>query len=171
MDGFRTAYRRPDYRADLRALPSLLQGRWFLISAGLIALGFVSYAVYPASGTQLAFTLFSEPPGGPTIPIFLVGFTATRASYLLGLILGVFDLVLLAVFLAASPTVLAGASLSDIIVTGMLTGLPTAVLFAAAAAWYRRFLGATSPRGQQARGGGRSKSAARSASKAASTRR
>jgi len=177
---FRGAYRPAHYREDLAALPGLLLLRtparipltrsvigvpWFIVSAVLVVVGFVGLLVYPAEGTYFMFQLLSLPPGGPTLPVLLVGFTATRASYMLGFLIGVLDLVLIGVYASVLPTTTgASASLSDILTTAALTGLPTSVLFAGAAAWYRRFLVLSSPRRQQqARGSSRSKGGGRPA--------
>ena len=95
---------------------------------------------------QLLFQLLSLPPGGPTLPVLLVGFMATRASYLQGLLIGLLDLVLISVYVAVTPGVTGTSTLTEIITSSAITGLPTSLLFAAAAAWYRRFLRLSSPR-------------------------
>lgn len=171
---FRGAYRQAHYREDLAALPGLVLQRqatripftgivigipWFVVAAVLVVIGFVGYAVYPAEGTAFMFQLFALPPGGPTMPVLLVGFTATRASYMLGFLIGLLDLLLVAIYASIVPTSTGtSASVTDLLTTAALTGLPTSVLFAGAAAWYRRFLVLSSPRRQQpARGSGRGK--------------
>jgi hypothetical protein len=180
MAAFRDAYHAPHYREDLAALPGLLTLRqptripltrtvigipWFIVSAVLVVLGFVGLLVYPAEGTYFLFQLVALPPGGPTLPVLLVGFTALRASYMLGFLIGLLDLVLVGVYATAIPTTTgATASVSDILTTAAVTGLPTSVLFAASAAWYRRFLTLSSIRREQmrrssgGRGGGRAAS-------------
>jgi hypothetical protein len=172
----RDAYHPPHYREDLAALPGLLILRtpfripltrtvvgvpWFLVSAGLVVLGFVAFIPQTAEGALL-FQLLALPPGGPTLPVLLVGFTATRASYMLGFLVGLLDLVLVAILLTVMPSAAGtgGADLGTVLSTSAATGLPTAVLFAASAAWYRRFLALSSSRRQQqlqsrGRGGGR----------------
>lgn len=174
---FRQAYHPAHFREDLRALPGLLTLAqparipltrtvigvpWFLVSAFLVIVGFAALALAPASGGVL-FQLLSLPPGGPTLPILLVGFMATRASYMQGFLIGLLDLVLVGLYVALVPnatpqsgTAQTSAGLTDILLSAAITGLPTSVLFAGAAAWYRRFLSLSSPRGAQApRGGGR----------------
>lgn len=166
---FRNAYQAPHYRDDLRALPELLRGKWFLIGVAITALGFLLYVALPNGVTALVWSVVSLPIGGPTLPIFLVGFTAPRASYLLGPALGIVNLAVAAVVLALMPQLNTGAgSLVDVIVQGALYGLPTAVLFASGAAWYHRFLNLSNPRFGQGRGsqrGGRSKSAQKAAAR------
>ena len=167
---FRNSYRAPHYREDLRALPQLLQGRWFLIAVGLTALGFALYVAVPNGVTALFWSVVSLPVGGPTVPIFLVGFTAPRASYLLGPALGIANLIIAAAVLVAFPTLSSGGSVSDALVQGALYGLPTAVLFASGAAWYRRFLNLSNPRLGQGRNQGRGNNRSKSSAKAAARR-
>jgi hypothetical protein len=166
---FREAYHPAHFREDLRALPGLLTLAqparipltrtvvgvpWFLLSAFLVIVGFAALALDPASGALL-FQLLSLPPGGPTLPILLVGFMATRASYLQGFLIGLLDLVLVGVYVAVVPSATpeTGTDLGGILVSAAITGLPTSVLFAGAAAWYRRFLALSSPRRVQPQGG------------------
>ncbi len=109
----------------------------------------------------LLFQLLSLPPGGPTLPILLVGFMATRASYLQGFLIGLLDLVLIGLYVAFAPSA-QGSNVGDILLSAAATGLPTSVLFAAAAAWYRRFLALSSPRrAAPPRGGGRGRPSGR----------
>jgi hypothetical protein len=163
---FRNAYRQPHYREDLRALPELVRGRWFLVAIGLTVLGFVLYVVLPNPITALLWSIASLPIGGPTLPIFLVGFTAPRASYLLGPAVGIANLAIAAIVIALVPQMSTNGSVVDVVSQGALYGLPTAVIFASGAAWYRRFLGASNPRigGRNPRGG-RSKSAQKAAAR------
>lgn len=161
---FREAYRPAHIREDLAALPGLLilatparipltrtviNVPWFLVSALLVIAGFVAYLASPTNGA-FVFQLLALPPGGPTLPILLVGFMATRASYLQGLLIGLLDLALVGLYAAFVPAAATtNATLTDIVGTAAITGLPTSVLFAGAAAWYRRFLSLTSPRRPQ----------------------
>lgn len=186
---FREAYHPAHLREDLRALPGLLTHAqparipltravigvpWFLVSAFLVIAGFAALAVDPQQGALL-FQLLSLPPGGPTLPVLLVGFTASRASYLQGLLIGILDLVLVGVYVALVPNATAttttttpATGVTDILVSAAITGLPTSLLFAGAAAWYRRFLQLSSPRRMQpAKGTSRSQ---RSGSRAGNRR-
>jgi hypothetical protein len=169
---FREAYHPAHLREDLRALPGLLTHAqptripltrtvigipWFLVSALLVIIGFAALAVDPASGAVL-FQLVSLPPGGPTLPVLLVGFMATRASYLQGLLIGLLDLVLIGIYVTIIPigAPTTGSGLGEVLLSAAVTGLPTSILFAGAAAWYRRFLQLSSPRRPQpAKGGSR----------------
>jgi hypothetical protein len=107
----------------------------------------------------LLWQVLSLPPGGPTLPVLLIGFMATRASYLQGLLIGLLDLALVGVYIVLLPgaTGVSPGGLLGVLIQSAVTGLPTSVLFAGAAAWYRRFLTLSSPRrAQPAKAGGRS---------------
>ena len=163
MASFRNAYRPAHYREDLAALPQLVRGRWFLISEALVVAGFLGAVLLPSSTiTLFAFQTLTLPPA--MIPIFLVGFTAPRASYLLGFLVGLTDVVLYSLFIVYIAPPVAGAPIpiGEYLVSGLTVGLPASVLFSAAAAWYKRFLAMSSPRRQPAKAANRSKSGARS---------
>jgi hypothetical protein len=162
LGSFQKAYHRPNYREDLRLLPTLLRGPWFLVGAGLVVVGFLAEVLFPNyTGSNLLFSLVTVPPA--MVPIFLIGFTAPRASYLLGLIVGILDLILyvifIAVFLPRPPD--ESLPIGEVFLNGVVTGLPAAALFAAAAAFYRRFLALTSPRTRAGASSSRGKSANR----------
>jgi hypothetical protein len=159
-DAMRAAWHRPDIRADIAALPSLLVTRWFLIPLALVLVGIVGVLVLPTNYvTGLFFQLMVLPPA--MAPVFIVGFFAKRASYLLGLIISVIDVIGYSVFvvivlptLAASP--LAGQKQGELILSAVTVGPLSGIFFAAGAAWYRRFLSLSSaqrarPRSNQQR--------------------
>jgi len=150
MAALRSSYHRPDVRADLAALPPLLLGKSFLAALGLILVGAIASLVYPGySGSVLLFQFLTYPPA--LAPIFLAGFFAPRASYLLGLIVGVFDAIVYSVLLVqVAPTLdlAPGSTLGGYIITSLLSSAATGIVFGAGAAWYRRFLQLTSPRRQ-----------------------
>jgi hypothetical protein len=163
VSAFRNAYHPANYREDLAALPKLVRGRWFLISEALVLAGFLGAVLLPTSTiTLFAFQTLTLPPA--MIPIFLVGFTAPRASYLLGLIVGLTDVVLYSLFIVyiAPPVAGSAVPIAEYLTSGLTVGLPASVLFSAAAAWYKRFLALSSPRRQQAKATSRPKSNARS---------
>jgi hypothetical protein len=162
---FKGAYRPAHYREDLAALPQLVRGRWFLISLAVVAVGLVGSVLIPSSFTALLQSLLALPVGGPTLPIFLVGFTAPRASYLLGGLVGLFDLVLWTVVAVAAPSLVGSVDPQTVVVNGAIYGLPTAVVFAAAAAWYKRFLALSNAGRPRPSGSSRSKSSGRSAAR------
>ncbi len=146
---FRGAYRQPNIREDLRALPSLLRSRGFLVAV-LLVLGAAAIAVlFPNyDGAAFAFELLVW-PGSAIGPQLVAGFFAPRASYLLGLIVGalqgvVFTLMLTGVGVLGAQV--PADQLANVLFLGFVSGPISGMLFAAAAAWYRRFLAATNPR-------------------------
>lgn len=149
LGSFRAAYHPARVRDDLRALPSLLRSRAFLGALLLVLAGGVAVAALPNyTGTRFALE-FLVWPGQALAPQLVAGFFAPRASYLLGLIIGLVQgLVFMGVMAGVGPTIglpitseLMGTLLGLSFVTGPISGL----LFAAAAAWYRRFLSLSSP--------------------------
>jgi hypothetical protein len=160
---FRGAYRPARYREDLAALPELVRGRWFLVSVGLIVVGFGA-SLIPNALTPLVFQTLLYPPA--MLPIFLVGFTAPRASYLLGLIVGIVDVLLYSLWVAvASQGTVSNIPTSDLLLTGLTVGVPAGVLFAAGAAWYRRFLALSSAGRGQTRSSNRGRAGAKAANR------
>jgi type IV secretory pathway VirB6-like protein len=167
---FRAAYRPANYREDLAALPKLIRGRWFLIALGLVVVGFIGALFAPNALTLFAFQTLTLPPA--MIPIFLVGFTAPRASYLLGLLVGIVDVALYSLYVVTIAAPASGSTIpiGDFLFSGITVGLPASVLFAAGAAWYKRFLALSSAGRAQRGSSGRSKSGSKSAAKAGGRR-
>lgn len=163
MAAFRGAYHPARPREDLRALPSLLRHWSFLAGMGLVLFGAAVALLVPGyTGSAFAWELLVL-PGSALAPQLVAGFFAKRASYLLGLIIGLFQGIVFSVVLtqfadrmgATLQTDQVGSLLTLSFVTGPLSG----ALFAAAAAWYRRFLALSSPRRPQQGGRPASKSA------------
>lgn len=141
---FRNAYRPARIREDIAALPSLLTGRAFLISLALVVGGVAAVAAVPGNAvTNLAFQALVVPPA--MAPIFIVGFFARRASYLLGFIVAVVDVAAYTVFVyAVAPGIatepIDPAQQQQLVLSALSVGPLSGIFFAAAAAWYRRFL-------------------------------
>jgi hypothetical protein len=143
---FRSAFRPLDLPGDLKALPRLLINRAFLIPAALIV---AIAAVIVVTGGQELITrelsqFFLAPP--PLAPVFIAGFLAPRASWLLGGILGVVQSV--AVFVIISTPTLAplvGVPDTGTFASSMLVSVVFGAFYAAAMAWYKRFLRAANP--------------------------
>jgi hypothetical protein len=170
MSAFRGAYRPANYREDVAALPQLVRGKWFLISLALVFAGFIAWVVLPNTVTFFLFQTLTLPPA--MLPIFLVGFTAPRASYLLGLLVGLVDIVLYSIYVVyiASSATTDAIPVADFLFSGLTVGLPASVLFSAGAAWYRRFLALSNAGRSRPSGSNRGKSGARSAAKPATRR-
>lgn len=158
MAAFRGAYHPARPREDLRALPSLLTHWSFLAGAGLVLFGaIIAYAVPGYTGSAFAWELLVL-PGSALAPQLVAGFFAKRASYMLGFLIGLFQGIVFTVFLTQFASRLGAelpaGSLGNLLTLSFVTGPVSGALFAAAAAWYRRFLALSSPRrAQQGRAG------------------
>ena len=153
---FRAAYHRANIREDVAALPGLLRTRSFLGAVALIAVGTAGVALAPQNPiSQLLYQSLLYPPA--MAPIFIVGFFAPRASYLLGLIVSLIDVALFAVVVyvvlpaTATTTPVDPAAQAQAVYSAISVGPLSGIFFAAAAAWYRRFLNLTNARAQQRR--------------------
>jgi hypothetical protein len=180
MASFRNAYHPIRLRDDLAAAPKILT-HWGVLAAAGIAI--VSTAVFimatadlagsldfslsdPLQGRQigtasnisyLVISMFVTPP--PAAGAFLIGFTAKRASWLGGLAFGIVAAICYAAVLMspAGRLLTAGTPTGPFVLQAAALAPIGAALFAAAAAWYRRFLDLANPnrgrpRPQQGRG-------------------
>jgi hypothetical protein len=152
----RASFRPLNVREDLAAFPSLLRHRslWLPILVTIAS----TVAVVVTQGkdvvTQFLFAYFVMTPalGG----VFLAGFLAPRASWLLGAIVGLVAAGGYVGIVAFAPEAVAStapsaAKVQDIAVSAFLLSPVMGGLFASLAAWYRRFLTLTNPnRGRRA---------------------
>jgi hypothetical protein len=149
---FSKAFRPVDLRGDFAALPMLLRNRAFFIPLALIA--GVALVVVLTGGTEpISNTLsvyFLAPP--PVAPVFLAGFLAPRASWLIGGLLGAFAALVIVIILSvpsmqALTTSTTGASVLDPGIVGysFFLSIIGGAMFAAVAAWYKRFLFLANP--------------------------
>jgi len=149
---FRQSIHPLDVRADLMALPQLVTHKALLIPAA-ITIG-STVLVLATGGTDflsaILYTYFVQSPaiGG----VFLAGFLAPRASWLLGVIIGLLSAIGYTVIIFSgvlgSPS---QAAMQDVIVAAFVLSPVMGGLFAAGAAWYRRFLQLSNPnRGRRA---------------------
>ena len=149
---FRQSIHPINVRADLMALPKLVTDKALFvpvaITVGSTALVLTAGATNFASA--LLYTYFIQSPaiGG----VFLAGFLAPRASWLLGVIVGLlsaacYTVVILSGVLGTPSQ----AAMQDVIVAAFVLSPVLGGLFAAGAAWYRRFLQLSNPnRGRRA---------------------
>lgn len=171
LSAFRAAYHPAHLREDLRALPKLMTSRALFGGLGLVLVGAVAAYAFPGyTGSAFAWELLVL-PGSALGPQLLAGFFAPRASYLLGLIVGLFQGLVFTLFLTQFAsrlgTDLPADKVGNLLTLSFVTGPVSGTLFAAAAAWYRRFLSLSSPkRATQGRAG-----SGRPASKAAAAKR
>jgi hypothetical protein len=156
---FRLSFRPLDVRGDLAALPSIaIRSKALWVPLLLVIGSTIAFAITKGEDivTQFMFAYFIQTPaiGG----VFLAGFLAPRASWLLGIIVGLvaaacYSILITTVFaavVAASPV--PGAA-QDAILSAFALSPIMGAFFAAAAAWYRRFLQLSNPnRQRQAKG-------------------
>jgi hypothetical protein len=155
MDSFRLAYHPVHIREDLRAIPELLRSRAFLAATALLLVGGAAWLIFPLrQGSVLLWELLVV-PGSALAPQLVGGFFAPRASYIIGFILGVLQTVVFVLVSLSPPVVAAYEALqpdsaplmrADQVLSALVSSAVTGALFAAAAAWYRRFLSLSSPR-------------------------
>ena len=148
---FRGAFRPLDIRGDIAALPSLAIRSKALWLPLLLTIGStIAFAITQGADlvTQFMFAYFVQTPaiGG----VFLAGFLAPRASWLLGLIVGLvsaicYSLLILTVFSAVAASSSVQGVARDAIISAFALSPVMGAFFAAAAAWYRRFLNLTNP--------------------------
>jgi hypothetical protein len=165
---FRNAYRPLDLRGDLRAAPVVLR-HWGVLAAAAISIAAsvvfilstndlaasIDYTLSdPMAGksvgtmsniSYLVISMFVTPP--PAAGAFLIGFTAKRASWLGGLVFGIVAAgCYIAVLSSPAGRLLTGGQSAGQYIAQAAALAPVgAALFAAAAAWYRRFLDMANP--------------------------
>lgn len=155
---FREAYRPAKVREDLVLLPRLLTTRAFIAATLLVLLGAALLLVFPGyDGSAFAFELLVW-PGSAIAPQLVAGFFAPRGSYLLGFVVGLLQGVIFTTMLTTFGdrlgAVVTQDQMSNLLFLGFVSGPFGGLLFAASAAWYRRFLALTSRR-PASRSGGR----------------
>lgn len=168
MNALRASFHPVDLRGDLRALPVIVRHWALLLSAAVAIVAAVVFITAtndfvasidfslsdPLAGksigsasnlSYLVISLFVAPP--PAAGAFLVGFTARRASWLGGLIYGIVALACYAaILLSPAGKLLTGNNDPGVyIANAALLGPIGAMLFASAAAWYKRFLNLANP--------------------------
>jgi hypothetical protein len=108
-NAFRAAFRPPNVREDLRALPRLLIDRSVWLPSLLTVAAGIAFAITGGGNWIIALiaTYFVAPPALGSV--FLGGFLAPRASYLVGLIIGLVSAVVAsAVILTSSASLVTG---------------------------------------------------------------
>lgn len=150
MGGFRGAYHPAHLREDLGHLPKFLTSRALLAALGLVLVGAAAAYAFPGyTGSAFAWELLVL-PGSALAPQLVAGFFAPRASYLLGLIVGIVQGLVFTLFLTQFAsrlgTTLPSEQVGNLLTLSFVTGPVSGTLFAAAAAWYRRFLALSSPK-------------------------
>jgi hypothetical protein len=165
LAAFRGAYHPAHFREDLTHVPKLLTSRALLAGIGLVLVGGVAAYAFPNyTGSAFAWELLVL-PGSALAPQLVAGFFAPRASYILGFIVGLAQGLVFTLFLTQFAdrlgTQLPADRVGSLLTLSFVTGPVSGLLFAAAAAWYRRFLALSSPRRGQAGGRPTGKAAAK----------
>jgi hypothetical protein len=162
---FRGSFRQVHVADDLRALPRLLI-HWSFWGPALATIVTTIVYIYASQGrtadtpqdmmwvgVNLAFQMFVFPLPAPAGSAFIAGFGSKRASWLIGLILGVLSAACFAIVLQSVSATLTqtspGVDLQALALQGLLVAPIGASLFASAAAWYRRFLNMANPNRSQ----------------------
>ena len=147
---FRAAIRPLNVRADLAALPWIAthtHALWVPLAITLAS----TVAIIATNGGDISLFMFAYFIQTPAIGgVFIAGFLAPRASWLLGALVGLFSAVCYSVLVLAYPTTIAAAAPSqaqaqEIALSAFFLSPVIGAFFAAGAAWYRRFLRLSSP--------------------------
>jgi hypothetical protein len=156
---FRQAYHPANLREDFRRLPEILGSRAFLAAVALVIAGGIAWYAFPVYTGSAVFWELLVVPGSALAPQLVAGFFAKRGSYIMGFVIGMLQ-PLVYVLVNTSARVQEAyaivqpggvpATPADQLLTAMVSSAVTGTLFAAAAAWYRRFLNLSSPRRQAA---------------------
>ena len=151
-DAFRQAIRPMHVREDLAALPWIAvhsKALWVPLLITLVS----TIAIIATTGrdtiTQFLFAYFIQTPaiGG----VFIAGFLAPKASWLLGVIVGLVSAACYSLLVVVFPATIYAAApptpeqARDVAISAFIFSPIIGGFFAAAAAWYRRFLALSSP--------------------------
>ncbi len=170
LSAFRAAYHPAHVREDLAALPRLLAHWSFYVPVLLIIGGaVVAFVFRNYSGGALAYQLLVLPGTGFGLPQLVAGFFAPRASYLLGLFVSVVQAVVGTIFIVVlasqGGTAFPSDQIPPLLLQSFIFGPISGTLFAAAAAWYRRFLALSGPKRTAANTRNTSRSSSRGGSR------
>ena len=150
---FRMAFRPVDLRGDLAAFPHIaFRTKALIVPVALTLVSTILYILIPPEGrtdiaaiaTIFMFQYFLQTPaiGG----VFIAGFLAPRASWLLGIVVGLASAAAYSFLgLAGYISVASGARVEDVIVAAFALSPVMGAIFASAATWYRRFLKLSNP--------------------------
>ena len=150
MFAVRGAYHPAHVRDDLAALPKSLTHWSFLVAVGMVLVAAAAKIILPGyTGPEFAWQLLVL-PGSALAPQLVAGFFAKGGSYLLGLIIGLVQGVVFVLLITQISSQLGtpvpADQIGNLLLLAFVTGPISGTLFAAAAAWYRRFLALSSPR-------------------------
>jgi len=154
---FKEAIRPVHVRPDLAALPWIAtrtHALWVPLAITLAS----TVAIIATDGGEISLFMFAYFIQTPAIGgVFIAGFLAPRASWLLGVIVGLFSAGCYSVLVLFYPSTIYASSLPpteaqarDVAISALILSPVIGGFFAAGAAWYRRFLRLSNPnRGRQ----------------------
>ena len=151
-EAFRLSFRPMHVREDVAALPWIATHTHALWLPLLITIGSTVFLIATGgqgSIGQFMFAYFIQTPaiGG----VFIAGFLAPRASWLLGVVVGFVSAICYSILVLAFPTTIYVSApptpevARDVAVSALILSPLIGAFFAAGAAWYRRFLALSSP--------------------------
>lgn len=152
MDAFKQSIRPIHVRPDLAALPGIAvhtHALWVPLLITIASTAFIVATNGKDGISQFMFAYFIQTPaiGG----VFIAGFLAPRASWLLGVVVGFVSAVCYAILVVSYPTAIYASApptesqARDIAISALILSPVIGGFFAAGAAWYRRFLALSSP--------------------------
>lgn len=151
-EAFRMSFRPINVRQDLAALPWIAthtHALWIPLAITLASTVFIVASGGTGTISQFMFAYFIQTPAIGSV--FIAGFLAPRASWLLGVIVGFVSAICYSVLVVAFPTTIYVAAppsadvTRDVVVSALVLSPLIGAFFAAGAAWYRRFLAMSSP--------------------------
>ncbi len=156
MAAFKGAMRPINVRPDLASLPWIATHTHALWVPLLITVA-STVAIIATSGGSISLFMFAYFIQTPAIGgVFIAGFLAPRASWLLGVVVGLVSAACYSVLVLFYPTTIYAslppteAQARDVAISAFILSPVIGGFFAAGAAWYRRFLRLSSPnRGRQ----------------------
>ena len=150
-EAFRASIRPLHVRPDVAALPWIAVHTKALWVPVLITIASTVAVIATQGGTvsQFMFAYFIQTPaiGG----VFIAGFLAPRASWLLGVVVGLVSAACYSILVIGFPSTIypaappSAATAQDVAISAFILSPVIGGFFAAGAAWYRRFLAYSSP--------------------------
>jgi hypothetical protein len=151
MAAFKAAIHPLHVREDLAALPWVATHSHALWVPIVITLA-STVAIIATSGGDLSLFMFAYFIQTPAIGgVFIAGFLAPRASWLLGVIVGAFSAACYSILVLFYPSTIYAAlppteaQAQEVAISAFILSPVIGGFFAAGAAWYRRFLRLSSP--------------------------
>ena len=154
---FRLSFRPMNVREDVAALPWIAlhtKALWVPLAITIAATAYIIVTKGQDILSEFAFQYFIQTPA--IAGVFLAGFLAPRASWLLGAIVGLFSAACYTLLIFAFASTINFARLSpealpteaqarEVAISAFMLSPVIGAFFAAGAAWYRRFLAYSSP--------------------------